>query len=456
MAFDKKKIMKRLLIIPPILIGVVLMAYQVKNRQAPQHEPLQEIAKKVRVISVQKLTVVPRALGFGNVTPGTVWEAVAQVSGKIIEIHPLLKAGAILPKDTVILKIDPTDYLLAQQSIEADIRAINAQISELKAREKNTKASLAIEQRSLALNQKDLKRKQALLKRRAVSQAAVDQEERTLLARRQSMQSLRNSLNLLPAEAERLDAQRATLTIKLKDAKLDLARTTIILPFDARIAEVNIELAQFAGQGKTLVVADSIDVSEVSAQLPVDKMAQLLDRSRLKNFLAATASTNIEQILGLKPIVRLRSANLNVSWPGRVVRISDRLDPRTRTLGVIVAVNNPYNLSADGHRLPLAKNMYVEVELRGIPQKDKIVLPRSALHSGRVYIANKDNRLQIKPVDIAYNQGNLAVLAAGLASGERVVVSDLIPAINGMLLSTVEDTAVQQSLRKAADGEDRL
>jgi hypothetical protein len=100
--------------------------------------------------------------------------------------------------------------------------------------------------------------------------------------------------------------------------------------------------------------------------------------------------------------------------------------------------------------------MYVEVELRGIPQKDKIVLPRSALHSGRVYIANKDNRLQIKPVDIAYNQGNLAVLAAGLASGERVVVSDLIPAINGMLLSTVEDTAVQQSLRKAADGEDRL
>ena len=102
MAFDKKKIMKRLLIIPPILIGVALMAYQVKNRQAPQHEPLQEIAKKVRVISVPKLTVVPRVLGFGNVTPGTVWEAVAEVAGKIVEIHPLLKAGAILPKDTVI------------------------------------------------------------------------------------------------------------------------------------------------------------------------------------------------------------------------------------------------------------------------------------------------------------------------------------------------------------------
>ena len=196
--------------------------------------------------------------------------------------------------------------------------------------------------------------------------------------------------------------------------------------------------------------------SEVSAQLPVDKMARLLDRSRLKNFSVTSATANIEQIMGLKPIVRLRSANLDVSWPGRVVRVSDRLDPRTRTLGVIVAVDNPYKLSIDGNRPPLTKNMYVEVELRGIPQKDKIVLPRSALHNGRVYIAGKNNRLEIKPVKIAYSQGNLTVLASGLKAGERVVVSDLIPAINGMLLSTVDDERVEQSLREAANGEDRL
>jgi len=36
------------------------------------------------------------------------------------------------------------------------------------------------------------------------------------------------------------------------------------------------------------------------------------------------------------------------------------------------------------------------------------------------------------------------------------VVSDLIPAINGMLLSTVDDERVEQSLREAANGEDRL
>ena len=190
MALNIKTISKRLLIIPPILVGIAIMAYQINNRQDPQHEPIKEVAQKVRVITVAEFTVVPRALGFGNVTPGTVWQAVSEVAGKIVEIHPNLKAGTILPKGTVVLKIDPINYRLAVQATEADIRALDAQISELKARVTNTKASLAIEQRSLKLSQKDLKRKQSLLKRRTVSQAAVDQEERNLLARRQSVQSL--------------------------------------------------------------------------------------------------------------------------------------------------------------------------------------------------------------------------------------------------------------------------
>jgi membrane fusion protein, multidrug efflux system len=456
MALNFKKISKRMLIIPPILVGVAIMAYQVKNRQGPQHEPVKEVVTKVRVITVPQITVIPRALGFGNVTPGTVWQAVSEVAGKIIEIHPNLKAGVILPKNTVVLKIDPIDYKLAVQATEADIRALDAQISELKARVTNTKASISIERRSLKLSEKDLKRKQSLLKRKTVSQAAVDQEERNLLARRQSVQSLQNSLNLLPAEAERLKAQRASLEIKRQNGKLDLERTTITLPFDARIAEVNVEQAQFAGLGKILLIADSIDVSEVSAQLPVDKMAQLLDRSRLKDFVATSASTNFEQILGLKPTVILRSGNLVAAWPGRVARVSDRLDPRTRTLGVIVAVDNPYELTEKNQRPPLAKNMYVEVELRGTPQKDRLIIPRAAVHNDQVYVVGTDNRLAIKKIRISYAQGNISVLESGLIAGEKVIVSDLIPAISGMLLSPIADETVQQSLIRAANGEGRL
>ena len=104
--------------------------------------------------------------------------------------------------------------------------------------------------------------------------------------------------------------------------------------------------------------------------------------------------------------------------------------------------------------------MYVEVELRGTPQANRIIIPRAAIHGGRVYVVSKENRLRINKVKIAYAQGNISVLtanaAANLKAGERIIVSDLIPAIEGMLLNPVDDKTVQQSLSKAANGEDRL
>ena len=140
-----------MLIIVPILIGVAVVAYNVRNRAEPQRTDTGEAARKVRIITVPATTVVPRALGFGTVTPGTVWQAVAEVQGTVIEIHAQLKSGSILPKGTTLLRIDPADYRLALRSVEADIGVIRAQLAELAGRRTNTRASLAIEDRLLAI-----------------------------------------------------------------------------------------------------------------------------------------------------------------------------------------------------------------------------------------------------------------------------------------------------------------
>jgi len=445
-------IWKRLLIIPPILIGIGVVAVMVRSKEPPQQTEVKEVARKARVITVSEMTVIPRAFGFGTVSPGTVWEGVAEVSGKVIERHPRLKAGTILQEGTVLLRIDATDYELALQRLEADIRALKAQITEVRARRSNTQASIAIERRSLQISQRELKRKKDLLKNRTVSQAAVDQEERNVLAGRQSVQNLQNNLNLLPAEEARLEAQLAALNIQLEDARRDLDRTTIILPFNARIAEVTVEEAQFAKSGQTVVTADSIDVSEVTAQLPLDKMMQLLDHNRLGSATLATVSDNLPDILGLKPTVRLKTGNVTSEWQGRVTRVSDRVDPNTRTVGVIVAVDNPYRVDRNSARPPLTKNMYVEVELSGPPQPTQIVIPRTALHGSKVYQVTEDNRLKIQDVTVRYLQDNLAVLSGGLRSGSKIVISDLIPAIDGMLLAPVEDATAEKALNSAAHG----
>jgi len=81
------------------------------------------------------------------------------------------------------------------------------------------------------------------------------------------------------------------------------------------------------------------------------------------------------------------------------------------------------------------------------------VVPRSAVRGGAVHVADADNRLRRRPVEVLFGQGTLSIIAAGLAPGERVVVSDLVPVVEGMLLEPRVDEALTAELKAAAGGE---
>ncbi len=452
-AFLKSTLFRRLMLLPPVAVGVVVLVVATRGRDAPTQTPPTETTTMVRVMAAPAVTVVPRALGYGNVEPGTVWEAVAEVGGKIVSVHPQYKRGAILPGGAELLRIDPTDYELAVAQIEASVRSVQAQLAELAVREENARASLAIEERALTLSRKDLERKRALVARKNVSQAAVDEAERSVLAGQMNVQAQRNTLNLIPAERQTLEAQLALDRARLADARLDLERTVVTTPFDGRIAEVRVERAQYATPGQVLAVFDSIDVSEVAAQIPLDKLMNIIAPTDTGPIDPASVMGELERLLGLSPIVRLHAGDLTVEWPARVARFNDTIDPQTRTVGVIAAVDEAYKQARPGIRPPLAKNMYVEVEFRGRPRPGVVVVPRSALHGRHVYVVGADSRLKKRVVTPLFLQTNFAAIESGLEPGERVVISDLIPAIEGMLLDPVDDAEAARSLVAEAHGE---
>jgi membrane fusion protein, multidrug efflux system len=450
---SKYLLMRRLwLFLLPVIVGAAVIVIAVKSKPTPVQLPPTEAATSVRIISVPEVILIPRAVGYGSIKPERVWQAVAEVAGKVIEIHPQLKKGAIISKGEVLLRIDPTDYHLAITQAEADIRAISAQIDEMDARTGNTRASLKIEERSLELTQRDFERKQKLLKQGTVSQAAVDQEERNFLKGRQNVQSLRNTLNLIPAERDVLNAQRAQQQARLEAARLDLERTQIIAPFDSRIAEVNVEATQYTGLGKVLAVADDIGVAEVTAQVPIGRLINLIATDTAIPDSTADVMSLLPGLLGFDAVVRLRGSSIDAEWKARFTRINDTIDPETRTAGVIVAVDNPYRQTLPGLRPPLTKNMFVEVELKGRPRPGQIVIPRSSLHGKNVYVVNDGNRLEIRPIETAFVQTNFAVVKSGLKAGEQIIVSDPIPAISGMLIETSDDSQALADLVAAAEG----
>lgn len=438
----------RWLIFIPILIGVVITVLLVKTSKEPVQSTVKEYIRTVRYIDVPVVDYFPGAIGYGSVTPSVTLDGVAEVSGKIIQMLPNLKKGSIVAAGSVLLKIDPTAYELAVAEIETSIESTRAQINETNVKEDNTRISLEIENKNLESSKKELERLKNIVKKGAVSRSSLDQQERTYLSQLQSVQSLKNTLNLIPVERKLLLAQLAGYEARLASAKLDLEHTTITLPFDGRIAEVNVEVGQYVRVGDVMTVVDGIDKAEVIAQVPISRIKSLVSHSETS--IMEIDEELFQKVLGFKAKVRV--PEIGVEWNAQFVRMSDTIDPQTRTMGVIVEVDQPYKNAIPGVRPPLIKGMFVEVEIQGKPVSNQIIIPRAALHANKVYILNDESRLQISEVETGIVQPDYVSIKSGLVEGQKLIVSDLLPAIKGMLLKAVKDEEITNELISVASG----
>ncbi len=422
-----------------LLVGIGAVMLMRGQREPPQQQPPSERAVAVRYIEVPQVTVAPMVSGYGVVRPVRVWEGVAQVKGQIVEKRPQLQRGAIIEPGELLLALDPTDYLLAIAKAEADLAATTAQLQELTVRQQDTGNALQVEQQVLALIERELERKRGLVGRGGVSTSDVENEERALLLQQQRLLGQQSTLNLLPTQRAVLEAQRERHQALLAAARRDLEHTRILMPFQGRIAQVHGELEQYVREGELLLVADDLAAAEIEVQLPLAHFAGLM---RVTNSSPEALTAQ----------VRLQESGLTVNWPARLVRISDTLDPQTRTVGVIVEVSEPYAGVSPGVRPPLLKGMFVAVELFAPPRPESLVLPRHAVIHNRVLVIDEEERLQQRSVEVLLAQPQFVVVGAGIAAGERVVVSDLIPAIAGMLLQPLADQSTRERLLEAATG----
>lgn len=449
---------KKLLILPPLIIGVGILAVAVSNKKPPQLREAVEMSKPARVMTIEPMDFVPRALGYGYAQPKKQLATVAEISGRITYRNPDLLNGRILPAGAVLFEIDRTDYELERESAQADLISIGAQIEEIDTKIANLQASLRIEKELVSLSEKELARKEQLLKRGTASQAQVDQARTSLLGQRQKVQDLENENRILPAQKSVLMATKRQNETRLASANEDLDRTRIVLPFDARIAQVEVEAGEYVTAGQKLVEADGIDTSEVTAQVTLSHFASLMQRGRKIDDFDPTRAGEIMREFGIT--ARIRAVNLDTQpvWNARLDRINDSIDSGTRTLGVIVAVDDPYRRAVVGTKPPLVKNLYVEVELRGPAKMDHVVVPYRAIHRSEegadiVYLVGADKRLEAREVTLGPVQGNIAVIAQGVEPGEKLVLTDLIPAISGMLVEGQEDETTKDTVRRAAAGE---
>ncbi|MCB9845450.1 MAG: efflux transporter periplasmic adaptor subunit [Phycisphaeraceae bacterium] len=447
------RLSRRLLIVPPIVLGAAMLAVLVMSRRGPTRRETDEEAIALRVIVAERMDVIPRAIGYGTAHPARVWRAVAEVPGRVTWIHPELRSGALLKQDAVLLTIDPSEYELAVAQLEAEAEKLDAESRELDASESNLKASLEIEEASLELLRADLQRVRDAAGQGASNETEIDERVRATLAQQRVVQEVKNSIALLPTQRQTIAAQKKVTQAQLASAKLDLSKTTIAAPFDCRVGEVDLQVGQYLLANELLTEASGIERTEVEAEVNVGSLRSLLSSVSVDGLdMTSLDLETLRSLLNLTAEVRLEVGTATARWDAEFDRVREAFNSQTRTARVLVAVDRPYEKIVPGTRPALIEGAFCEVELRGSARSDRLVVPRSAVRQGRVCVVGKDGRLERRSIAIEFVQSDFVCVSSGIEPGELVVISDPGAAPDGVLVHATKDDDASTRLARDAGG----
>lgn len=447
-----------------VVAAIAFVVTQVKNKAPVEHTEVSYPVKAVEVITVQKLPFRARATAFGNVEPAVTVNAKSEVSGKIVYMHPDLRKGSSIPKDTVVMKIEPTLFEFSLSQSQAGLQGSRSSLTQLEVEEQSTLLALAIAKDNLRVGQQELERSKALQEKNLVARSSYDKEFQKVLALRQQVQDIEGKLAGFTSRKAATEAQILQSQSQVEQNIDTLGRTEIKLPFDARIGAVSVEKGEFTPAGAVLFEALGMQAVEINAQLPLKQFrpltAGLADMARGGSpGLDLQDSVNLQGVLSnmrLEARVRLVGASENSSlWAGKLVRLSESIDPIRDTLGLVVRVEKPYEGIVPGKKPPLLKGMYTSIEFLS-PLRPALVLPRKAVHQGRIYVVSEDNTLQIQPISVNFTQGNLVIVDEQIGlelEGKRIIVSEVVPVVEGMHLNPLESDQIQRALTQRALGE---
>ncbi|NNL67349.1 MAG: efflux RND transporter periplasmic adaptor subunit, partial [Myxococcales bacterium] len=152
------------------------------------------------------------------------------------------------------------------------------------------------------------------------------------------------------------------------------------------------------------------------------------------------------------PAVRLtaRLAGREQSWDARIVRSEGVRDARTRMLHVVARVDDPYALGEPAGRTPLAMGLFVEATIRGREATGVFDVPRSSLRrDDKVLVVDGDDRVRVHDVEVLRSGRERSWIRGGLVEGDRLVISPLEIATDGMRVRVIESDPAPEAL--AAD-----
>lgn len=367
------------------VVGGLLALIFSTEPEAERGGATKRTAMLVEVTTAEKGTFRPRITATGTVVPEREIHLSPLVGGEVIEVAEGFEPGGRVEAGDVLMQINPVDYRIALQERQSALQ--------------QAKADLDIERGRQEVAEQDY----------ALLEDSLGPENRRLVLRQPQ---------LATAEA-RVEAARA----QVRQAQLDLDRTTIRAPFDALILSREVNLGSLVSPGEPLARLVGLDSYWVETTVPV---------SRLGWIRFPTDDANDGSMVS----IRNRGAwPEGVSREGRLARLVGELDSNTRMARVLVRVHDPLVRETDRRGdPPLILGSFVEVVMEGEPIESVVRLGRDLVRQNDTVWVKTDGTLDIREVDIVFRDQQYAYIRQGLEPGEEVVVTNLATVLQGAAL----------------------
>lgn len=409
-------------------IGGMLSLAALKKPPAEAKTDTQERAIPVETMPATAANVSVTLSGFGEVRSVRTVQIASEVSGTIMQTHPRLLAGEVVPADALLFALDARPFEAALDQAKARIAECDTQLRRLAMEQKNETERLALVKRSEDLAKARFDRSKKLQAQAIGDQTQVDEAERALNDAMGTAQVLERQVALFPIRIEETQQQKLGLEASLRQAELNLSYTTVRAPFDCRIAAVNVEQGQHLSPGQpALIIADD-SALEISVKL---------DAAEARNWLRFTADTakgEVAWFSALDPVdceVRWVEQTGAAPWRGKLDRV-EQFDPQSRTVSAIVRVSAADACTDD--RAPLVAGMFCEARIPGREIAGVYRLPQSALTLDRTVRIARGDRLANVPVDVLRQEDGLMYVRAELTDADRIITTRLVNPVENSLL----------------------
>ncbi len=254
---------------------------------------------------------------------------------------------------------------------------------------------------------------------KAALDGAIATEAKDEAQQRSAQQDLQKYLQLEPqnlSSKQQVDDQRALVAqlaaqVQIDRAAIDNARTnldycSITAPFNGRTG------IRLIDPGNNLLSTSTNGIVVVTQMQPISLVFTLPEEALPRVNQAMSAGTVQVIAVSQDGKTQLDSGSLTV--------VDNQIDTTTGTMRLKATFPNPHNTLWPGE--------FVNAQVLVQREQNVVTMPSAAVQTGPngpfTYVVNADSTVQVRPVTLGVQSGDMTVITSGVSPGERVVTSN--------------------------------